>query len=375
MFFSHKKENEGLAIEQSTKISSLENELEGAYSKIAQLERELEAQKTDQVLSSLNQKLTESLTSSCDTDLKILQANLAKNVASLEEIDERNHQNSDLTNASSEDVGMLFDTMHQLLEHITSTYDQMHTLNENVHSISEVITLIKDISDQTNLLALNAAIEAARAGEHGRGFAVVADEVRKLAERTNKATSEVEITVQSLKQNAQEVNEHSQSMERLSESSTEQITMFKERIHELAQNSNVISCDSKDVTNDIFMILVKLDHLLYKANGYKAVLSGKVHTDFVSHKECRLGKWYESGIGKERFGKVKSYTRLDRPHAEVHQNIQKAVGLVADGSYIRENKLTFELMKKAETASSEVIEILDAMLKEERDYRHAKKGV
>jgi len=241
--------------------------------------------KIDEISTKIDSSMekTDNLSKEIITSLQIATNESRKNIEYSERLQNEISKTGEMISNTQKDITILDENVRIYYEKNLEVREQLKSLSGTTIQIKEILGIISDIAEQTNLLALNAAIEAARAGEHGRGFAVVADEVRNLAEKTQKSLGEINITINTIVQSVEDVNT---KMESNAESMSNLVEISKNSYNKLKDaNEKVIYVDnlSKEDTENSKIIGIEV----IKAKESVEILNEQIHDDIVQIKESQ----------------------------------------------------------------------------------------
>lgn len=328
-------------------------------------------------------------------------------------------ESTDQAVKSAEQSKIMIDDALSSINQVGKVYDQVvdqvKELEHQIDHTQEVVHMIREIANQTNILALNAAIEASRAGAHGKGFSVVANEIRTLAEHTKAQIQQITSNMDALHQvsghvieqinqtghvveksvseaqqarevisvmvdSMMEINRSTSQIAAMTEEQSAVVTDMTERISIIHQHSTHTQKIAKETAKTIYDIsskmdqyrntffhinihfnekdLVKIaisDHLLWKWNIYNMLL-GVQSMDInqvTSHKNCRLGQWYYGELPLS-IKESAIFKQLEQPHKDVHYHGKTAIELYENGNLPDAE----HALKLLEQASEKVIHLL-----------------
>ncbi|MCM3090287.1 MULTISPECIES: methyl-accepting chemotaxis protein [unclassified Cytobacillus] len=251
----------GYVTERSGELNIAANEVKAASQQVASTMQELSGGAEDQSgsatrLSLLMDEYLERVNEAASSGNKIKSA--STEVLSLTE------DGNKLMKESQEQMGLI----NQIMK---SSVNKVNGLDDQTKQISRLVKVIKEIADQTNLLALNAAIEAARAGEHGRGFAVVADEVRKLAEQVSYSVSDITKIVGGIQSESNSVAVSLQTGYAEVEKGTEQIQLTGQTFQKIYEAVNSMSTNVSDISRSLEQVSINSSHMNQSIGNIAAV--------------------------------------------------------------------------------------------------------
>lgn len=329
------------------------------------------------------------------------------------------NEKSNITVELTNEWRAMIEKARDVSDHIDNTIKELNSevsiLNDNADQIAIVIAVINEISDQTNLLALNAAIEAARAGEAGRGFAVVADEVRNLAEKTSNSTKQIGETVSDMQKSISTVTQRmdvitkmlmeqkqgidssfnnfqdiynssldlNQSISEIMAASEEQNAVIYEISSNLKEMSDASELSINNLAelfkafNDMAISLNTLENkftgIKYASKAGSFIAAKTAHVAFMrrllvnnymknviqlpNHITCAFGKFYYNE-GMDEYGNDKDFRAIEPIHKRVHDLGIQIMGNIENHKYEENKTLVDELERNVE----DLVSILDKLI-------------
>jgi methyl-accepting chemotaxis protein len=354
MWWKHKQQAQQWQ-QKAAQLQSDYQRLQQDRDELKRLVEELESQQQRQKANNSAVNEIQKLWLGSAVALKDVRESIAHSALELNEEKSKTRETTSIFNDSSVALGNIRSEVAGIDEKASRSCENIDRLKSLSEDIVKFVEVINNISGQTNLLALNAAIEAARAGEQGRGFAVVADEVRTLAQRASEAASEIGSLVDSIGTETNNTDQQIRDVSddcRLIAGSTENILTTVNAALELARHMQEVISGS---ASGGLVQAIKTEVIVWKLDVYRVVLglSKQPLQELSDYSETYLWRWFK-GDGLELRSDLPSYQRLEEPFQQMRRLGVEAINYTS----VDDQETALRALQKMESFSAELMKVL-----------------